>query len=241
MSWLFSQALVAEYLEANCLDGAPCAELSVMPTPHPFWHNGKPMESSQHSRFGQTSAVLTEQDGAALLMWFREGFRARTYPLPVNAKESTASDLACGRKWRESSVRFSLDSYSWKTAASLFDEDLPESWATLPEWGLMRDGVCWELILSERPTAAKERGSLLPTPSGCRSGKNHVTGRLDEWGGSSNPWRGTETGRTRSPSFEEWMMGWPIGWSALTALETARFQQWQQQHSESFPGNEEAA
>lgn len=32
--------------------------------------------------------------------------------------------------------------------------------------------------------------SLLPTPSGTSNGgKNHVVGRLDEWGGSSNPWR----------------------------------------------------
>jgi len=32
----------------------------------------------------------------------------------------------------------------------------------------------------------------LPTPSGCSNrGKNHVVGRLDEWGGSSNPFRGT--------------------------------------------------
>jgi hypothetical protein len=47
-------------------------------------------------------------------------------------------------------------------------------------------------------------------------GKNHTVGRLDEWGGSSNPFRGTEIGKVRCASFEEWMMGLPIGWTALT-------------------------
>ena len=68
----------------------------------------------------------------------------------------------------------------------------------------------------------KGKGSgWLPTPSGCSNhGKNHVCGRLDEWGGSSNIWRGTEIGKISSPSFEEWMMGFPIGWTELTERET---------------------
>jgi hypothetical protein len=55
--------------------------------------------------------------------------------------------------------------------------------------------------------------SGLPTPSGCSNGgKNHVVGRLDEWGGSSNPFRGTEDGKKRCASFEAWMMGYPTAW-----------------------------
>lgn len=57
---------------------------------------------------------------------------------------------------------------------------------------------------------------FLPTPSGTSNhGKNHVMGRLDEWGGSSNPWRGTMIGKICSPTFEEWMMGYPIGFTVL--------------------------
>lgn len=53
----------------------------------------------------------------------------------------------------------------------------------------------------------------LPTPSGCSNGgKNNVVGRLDEWGGSSNPFRGTADGRARCASFEAWMMGYPMVW-----------------------------
>lgn len=53
----------------------------------------------------------------------------------------------------------------------------------------------------------------LPTPSGTSNhGKNHVAGRLDEWGGAGNPFRGTEIGAVHCPRFELWMMGYPATW-----------------------------
>jgi hypothetical protein len=78
MSWLFSQALVVEYSAANCLDGEPCAQLNVMPTPHKFWRNDKTMDFSKLSQFGLTLQLLTESRGEALLMWFLAGFHAKT-------------------------------------------------------------------------------------------------------------------------------------------------------------------
>ena len=59
-------------------------------------------------------------------------------------------------------------------------------------------------------------------------------GRVDEWGGSSNPLRGTVIGSMCSPEFEEMVMGWPIGWTELTPYETARFRAWQREHGERF-------
>lgn len=61
-------------------------------------------------------------------------------------------------------------------------------------------------------TSGSASGSL-PTPSGTSNhGKNHVAGRLDEWGGSSNPFRGTPLGPIHSPRFELWTMGYPAAW-----------------------------
>jgi DNA (cytosine-5)-methyltransferase 1 len=34
-----------------------------------------------------------------------------------------------------------------------------------------------------------------------------------------------------NPSWVEWLMGWPSGWTDLKPLEMARFREWQQQHS----------
>lgn len=38
------------------------------------------------------------------------------------------------------------------------------------------------------------------------------------------------TGGSLNPAWTEWFMGFPIGWSALAPLETARFQQWWLSH-----------
>jgi hypothetical protein len=61
--------------------------------------------------------------------------------------------------------------------------------------------------------ATTGRHDILPTPSGTSNhGKNHVAGRLDEWGGNSNPFRGTNLGRVHCPAFEYWVMGYPEAW-----------------------------
>lgn len=42
--------------------------------------------------------------------------------------------------------------------------------------------------------------------------------------------RDTGTTGQLNPQWVEWLMGWPIGWTALKPLETAKFQEWLQQH-----------
>lgn len=65
---------------------------------------------------------------------------------------------------------------------------------------------------------------LLPTPSGTSNhGKNHVAGRLDEWGGSTNPFRGTPIGNVHCPAFELWVMGYPDQWGQLMPRGTPSF------------------
>lgn len=250
MSWLFSQALVAEYSEAISWDGAPSAPLSVMPTQHKFWRNDKTMDASQLSRFGLTCAVLTDDLGEALLTWFRAGFRVRTYPLLGRAQESMASVPASGVKWIESSVKYDLVSSSWRTHHCLWDEALPWSSVTLPRWGMTRSGVVFRHPTAERPMtviAPGWSGETFPTPSvamGKGSSENALTrvdgrsrlrNRLDYW-----VERDGKHGRL-NPDFVEWVMGWPIGWTALAPLEMAKFHEWQRQHSPYLPTRIEVA
>lgn len=76
------------------------------------------------------------------------------------------------------------------------------------------------LAASARSTVGLDSG-LLPTPSGTSNhGKNHVAGRLDEWGGSSNPFRGTNLGKVHCPAFEFWVMGYGEAWQRLMQPET---------------------
>lgn len=67
-----------------------------------------------------------------------------------------------------------------------------------------------------RPIGVIGSGGLLPTPSGTSNhGKNHVAGRIDEWGGSGNCFRGTPDGNKHLPGFELWTMGFPDAWRQL--------------------------
>jgi len=40
-------------------------------------------------------------------------------------------------------------------------------------------------------------------------------------------------GGTLNPTWVEWLIGWPLGWTDLKPLEMDRFLQWQQQHGDS--------
>jgi hypothetical protein len=78
-------------------------------------------------------------------------------------------------------------------------------------------GLKVSLLRASAPrTTDRVSSGRLPTPSGTSNhGANHVAGRLDEWGGSSNPFRGTSLGRVHCPAFEFWVMGYPETWTRL--------------------------
>ena len=231
MSWLFSQALVEDYWPATCSESEPSAQLNLVDTQHKFSHNGKTMDALTHFRYGLTCELLTPENGEALLTSCLEAFRARTLARQEGAQELGESARGFGPIWQESLTSQEQLSLLSKTAHSSGQEGLTSSCKILPTWGSMQNGELSQLPISERLTPEKECGYSLPTPSGVRSGKNHVAGRLDEWGGSSNPFRGTEYGKIKSPAFEEWMMGWPVQWTELTQSATARFQSWRLEHS----------
>ena len=258
MSWLFSQALVAEYSAATCSGGAPSAPLSVMPTQHKFWRNDKTMEPSQLSRFGLTCAVLTEDHGAALLTWFLADSRVRTYQLPGMATASMVLALDSGVKWRESSARYDLDSSTWKTHLCLWEEDLPWSSVTLPNWGMTRSGALFQHPTLERPISATGAGlwptitvhgnhnqpgssknagwdlsaavKLWPTPV-RRDYRYPGKSRMERTGSKSGECLPQVVGGPLNPEWVEWLMGWPSGWTELKPLAMDKFREWQQQHS----------
>jgi hypothetical protein len=234
MSWLFSRALVAEYSAGTCSDGKPSAQLNVMPTQHKFWRNDKTMEPSDHSRFGLTCEVLTAKRGEELLTLFREASRVKTSAVQGTAQALTAPAPASGEKWQESSTRYDRNSSTWKTHRCLFDEDLPWSLVTLPEWGLMLDG----LVCQQAPTVRHKPGKgsgLLPTLTasdgkGARNGT--AKGRDLSSGMTMTDWLWVNVGRGRlHPESAEWMMLWPSGWTDLRPLAMDRFLEWRQQHS----------
>ena len=181
MSYIFSRALVAEFSPASFSGTDASAPSNTSPMPRPcLWHD-RTMEPSRLSRFGMTCERLMDDRGAVLLMSFVAGSRARTSVPQETATASTASVLASGAKWPESSVRYDLATSSWKTAHCLWEEDLPWSSVTLPTWGMTRSGSVYRHPTSERPISATGVG-LWPTPlasDGAKGVPNQRGGKGD--------------------------------------------------------------
>ena len=171
MSYIFSRALVEAYLEASCSDSAPFALSNLNPIPQAYCSPDRMTAYSRLSRFGMTYAPLTDDRGAALLTWYLEASRARTFQPQEKAPALTAPAPASGGKCTELSMRYDRNSHSWKTHLCLWDEDLPESSVILPKSGTMRNGLCWERTMWEPRTSESASGYLhmIPTPTACNA------------------------------------------------------------------------
>ena len=87
MSWLFSQALVAEYLGGSSSDGEQFVPSSGNPMPQVFLPPDKTTRFWNLSRYGMTCKPLTEPRGEELLMLFLADFRAKTLAAQVKEQE----------------------------------------------------------------------------------------------------------------------------------------------------------
>jgi hypothetical protein len=164
MSWLFSQALVAEYLGENSLDGEQSAPSSGSPIQLAYCAPDKTTAFSRLSRFGMTFKPLTADRGEELLTLYRAAFPVRTFPLQEKAQASTENAAECGNTWRGWLAKYDPNTSLWKTAQCSFLEEEPESLQTLPRSGMTRDGLLWELPMLERRTNVTGSG-LWPTPT----------------------------------------------------------------------------
>jgi hypothetical protein len=217
---------------------------------------------SRLSRFGMTFKPLTVDRGEALLMSYLEAFLVKTFPQQEKEPESKESDQVCGEKWRGSFVRYDQITFSWKTHQCSLLGDLEPFSETWPRWGLMRDGECWEQRMSELRTSETESGlwpTPVSDDTGQRKKKYAQGGTplslaVNTWPtprtkgmcGGTGSWEllnknttieearqmGAGNGGRLNPTWVEWLMGWPLGWTDLKPLEMDRFQQWRQQHGE---------
>ena len=325
MSWLFSQALVEEYLEANYLVGEQSAPLSGKLTQQAYCAPDKMTVFFRLSRFGMTYKPLTESLGQELLTLYQAGFHAKTLVQQEKAQELTENGQECGEKWHGLLAKYDPNTHLWRTVQCSLLEDLNESLQTLPQWGMTGGGELYLLPTLVQTTNEKESGLWLtpstvdiPTRSADsmkkrleyrqKIGRNGVgAGCLSEqveWSGMGNPigyitketWptptahmaketnapsehnRNTPTltaqvnwptpraadfkgatsaeamskaaargyapnlpeataasvgGGKLNPTWVEWLMGWPLGWTDLKPLEMDKSHYVQQQHGES--------
>ena len=307
MSWLFSRVLVEEYLPEKCSDGELSAQLNGNPMPQAYLSQDKMKDFLRVSRSGMTFKHLTEDLGVELLTLYLEDFHVRTLVQQEKAQELMEKPLECGEKWQGSFTKYDQDSHSWKTHQCSLLGDLDEFSGTWPQWGLMRDGECWEQQTLERTIRGTESGlsdkwatpttmdklppksetALLREATVARPNRSKPSNLRDQVSNMhkwptpisqdakhsgyaktgagkakklsyevvkfqtpvSRMWKdngkspselnrnsetlATQAGGSLNPTWVEWLMGWPLGWTDLKPLETDKFHCVQQPHGES--------
>ena len=150
--------------EGTCLDGAPSALLSLLPTREASCLHGNGTGCSQPSPCGMTSEPLTASHGAEALMLSAEASRVKTSASPERVTDLTESEADCGPKWPGSLARYNPGSRSWRTAQCSLLGDLTEFSETFPRWGMMRSGELFQQPTPVLRTSESVFGSL-PTPT----------------------------------------------------------------------------
>ena len=147
----------------------------------------------------------------------RLDFHARICQSPAEVKDLKERPVDSGGKPLQPLAGYDQKSSSWRMLQpSLLEESEPFS-GRWPRSGIVLNGIAYRLDTLAHRTKGIASGlsesGMWPTPNACR-GNN--TGRMDEWGGSGNPLRGTEFSRgPLNPPFVEWLMGYPIGFTDL--------------------------
>ena len=158
MSWLFSQALVEEYLGGGCLDGEQSVQSNGKPIQQAYCAPDKMTKFSRLFRYGMTFKPLTENLGQELLTLYQADFHVKTSAQPVKEMDLMEKEAECGKKWQGLLAKYDPNTHSLRTAQCSLLEDLNECLQTWPRWGSMRNGECFQQPMLEQITKGTEYG-----------------------------------------------------------------------------------
>jgi DNA (cytosine-5)-methyltransferase 1 len=79
---------------------------------------------------------------------------------------------------------------------------------------------------------------MWPTPKASAGGPDYAKAeRGKKPGGSPSPSLPTVVGGSLNPTWVEWLMGWPLGWTDCAVSGMDRFREWCGSHTASCPGD----
>jgi hypothetical protein len=183
-----------------------------------------------------------ESHGVDWWMSYLAASRAKTWPSAETESASMESAAHCGHSNAELSVKYCLATHSWKTHQCLWEQDLPESSVTLPKWGMMSAGLCWEVPPLAPAWRVKDFGSSLQRPT-ASDGKRFAEYRLASLvrphhpNGNLAEQLARHGMRRLTPECAEILMHWPEGWTDSAPLATDKIHTWQRTHGDCFPNN----
>lgn len=226
MSWLFSRALGVACSEVISSDGALYAPSSATPTPQVFLLPVKTTDACPRFRSGMTCERLTDDRGEAVLTWCLEASRVKGSAPPGTAQDLTTHAPDSGQSKPASLAKYDPATSLWRTAQCSLLGGLDVFSETWPRWGTMRGGECWGHATPARPTAAIGSGSW-PTPT---KHDHKDCGTSPSQAGRNSQTLPVAAGGQMNPTWVEWLMGWPLGWTDLRASATDKFRQWCDSH-----------
>lgn len=168
MSWHFSQALVEDFSEATCSDGARFAPLKSTTTREAYCWRDRTTESLDLFQYGMTFDHSTANLGGELLTWCLEVFRAQTSALRARCGGEpvlTAPHQASGASICASLTSANQCTYLERTAPSCAGKASTASFENWPPAGTFVDGQLSPLQTLDFGTSANDSGFLLPTPT----------------------------------------------------------------------------
>ena len=233
MSWHYLQEQEAASWEGDSLDGAPSALLSLMPKHGEACSTASETASCRASPCGTTCEPLTARPGLEPWMLLQADSPAPTFPLQAQELGLMGLRAAYGETWRGWFAKFDPASCTWRTPQHSLLGDLEPYSATWPQWGLMLDGECLAQTTPMLPTRERDSGfwPTLTASIGAKCGGRHrgkadtLASRLAEVEGLST----SSTGRV-NPTWAEWLMGFPEGWTDSAPLEMHKYHEWLRAH-----------
>ena len=218
MSWLFSQALVADYLRQKSLVGEQFVPLNTASIPQAYCALDKMMDFSRLSQFGMTFEPLTVERGTELLTSYLEDFRVKRFQ--QLQEEPTLHlkifGLRCEELFKKSDQNLYLPKMSqklqlkWQPAIYWQTDTTPNISSSLRQ--------TWVQIIF-----GKDFG-YLHTPT-CTA--NFAAPSMQKWKACRNF---VAVFGKPSPTNFEFLMGWPIGWTDLKPLAMDKYHLWRQSH-----------
>jgi hypothetical protein len=213
-------------------------ESRVIPTCAPSWPtpSARDWKDSGVGRMGRGQLMEAVRDRCPCRchtsMSSAAASPARISPTPEPERGSTGSARVFGPSTPDSFANFDRDTSSWRTSQLSLLEDSGVFSETWPRAGMTRNGTAFRLRplapltggtgsgLLPTPTVVAER---LPTPTAgdAKSARNATAGRRDP---DSKHHAGTtlsdvayQAGGSLNPTWVEWLMGFPLGWTDLEA------------------------
>lgn len=240
-----------EESSAECFSDIPQSVLSRLNlTAEKSYSKDNETESCQNSQSGMMSQHSTANLGEEKSMSSAEDSLAKMLVSQIQKeKELKEAEVVFGLKCTELLARLCPNTFLLKTPQCSLLAEEQELLAILPRWGMIVDGVLWEVATPIVLCGEIESGYL---PAAVASdGKHHgkekwiTNSRLKRKSlGKSPPtekitYAYYEAGIPTKyfPEISEDVMNFPIGWTDLLPLEMHKFHLWLQQHGEFLEEN----